>query len=238
MIENTKLHTLSRWNSAMKYLPKFRFSVRTLMIITAMLGVGFGYLGLRMRRAQKQREVVAWVQEHRGSVEYSFRRGRKLFHIGEIFGSYVPFVDFGKSPVPEWLLNLFGVDFFHSVTVVDFPLNDDIADLAPLASLTDLKKIWIPFSNVTDLSSIAHLTQIEELSLSGSSVTDLSPLENFKHLKELVLNATEVESLEPLFKLKRLSRVYLWGTKVSKEEVSRLQKALPDCEIGGYKDYP
>ncbi|PHS18339.1 MAG: hypothetical protein COA78_02405 [Blastopirellula sp.] len=215
----------------MKYLPKFRFSVRTLMIITALLCVGFGYLGLKMRRAQKQREVVVWVQEHRGSVEYSFRRGRMLFNPASMLGSSIPRFDFGKSPVPEWLLNLFGVDFFHSVTIVDFPYNEEISDLSPLASLTDLKKIWISSPNVTDLSAIAHLTQIEELSLSGSSVTDLSPLGKFENLKELDLQRTQATDISPLFKLKKLSLVHLMGTEVSKEEIAKLQKAVPDCKV-------
>ena len=51
--------------------------------------------------------------------------------------------------------------------------------------------------------------QVVVVDLSGSQVSDLTPLANLKSLQEL----------------------YLWHTQFSEEQITKLQKALPNCEI-------
>ncbi|PHS11939.1 MAG: hypothetical protein COA78_08765 [Blastopirellula sp.] len=183
----------------MKYLPKFRFSVRTLMIITALLCVGFGYLGLKMRRAQKQREVVAWVQEHRGFVNHSYNYNDEGVSNGFM------------SPVPLWLQNRGGEDFFFAVAGVYLSggFNSDLTDISPLSQFKYLKVVDIQNTQVTDLTPLAHHSKIIKLNLAGTPVTDLSPLLGMNSLRYLDL----------------------YKSNVPKEEIARIQMVLPNCEI-------
>ena len=84
---------------------------------------------------------------------------------------------------------------------------------------------------VTDLSPLKDLTNLERLDLEDTQVSDLSPLEGLTNLKALVLDQTQVTDLSSLKGLTNLKWVILEGTPVSKEEIQKLQKALPKCGI-------
>src|SRR5438132_11733899 len=52
-----------------------RFGLRTLLILVALFGAGFGYLGHLYRRVQHQRQIVAKIQEAGGRVRYDYHLG-------------------------------------------------------------------------------------------------------------------------------------------------------------------
>lgn len=109
--------------------PWYQYSLRSLLIFMLFAGVIFGWFGKIIQIAERQREVVHWIEDKGGSVS-----GRNYF------------------------------SFVTGVTLIDNPVND------------------------------------------------LSPLEDLPHLR----------------------RVQLFGTQVSKDEIWRLRKALPNCLV--YKD--
>jgi len=86
-------------------------------------------------------------------------------------------------------------------------------------------------TQVSDLSPLAELKNLEELSLNYSPVSDLSPLAELKKLELLWLNMTAVSDLSPMAKLKYLEQLSHYKTQVSDEQVEKLRKALPNCEI-------
>jgi hypothetical protein len=89
---------------------------------------------------------------------------------------------------------------------------------------------------VNDLSPLLELTNLESLDLSGIEVNvplllDLSPIAEMKKLKELRLINTPVSELSPLAELKNLETLAGFSWWVNEEQVEKLRKALPNCEI-------
>ena len=53
-----------------------------------------------------------------------------------------------------------------------------VADIGPLAALTDLNYLDIANTQVTDLTPLAHLTHLVGLKLENDAITDFSPLKD------------------------------------------------------------
>jgi hypothetical protein len=91
--------------------PMIRFSIRTLLIVTAIVSVA---VALPIRAAVKQRQGRQWVAAQNGHVWFEYRRGRESK--GE-----------GSKPelgVPDFLVSVFGIDAFNTVTGVMFDCNE------------------------------------------------------------------------------------------------------------------
>ncbi len=193
-----------------------RYSLRALLILVTVISVVLGYL---FHQAREQERVVAWVKEQGGSVRY------------EYYKMDVPTpeeYDYGWEP--EFLRDLLGDDFFYDVVTVNLA-GQEVSDLSPLASLTNLDRLYLIDTRVSDLSPLASLTNLGYLGLSGTDVSDLSPLASLSNLRRLFLNGTVVSDLSPLASLTNLRRLFLNGTKVTKEEIAKLQAALPNCRV-------
>ncbi|MEA4901428.1 hypothetical protein [Desulfitobacterium sp.] len=81
-----------------------------------------------------------------------------------------------------------------------------------------------------DLSGIENLTGLVFLEINSDQIQDLSPLKEIPNLGNLDYNGSinDLESLKGLTNLKLLD---LGSTKISSQDLSSLQKALPDCFI-------
>ena len=92
----------------------------------------------------------------------------------------------------------------------------DIAELSPLASMTELKRLDLSnCPNVTDLSPLASLTELEHLNLSITACTDLTPLSSLNRLQILHLSEMPITDLTPLAALENLQELSVSYTKVS-----------------------
>jgi endonuclease YncB( thermonuclease family) len=135
-------------------------------------------------------------------------------------------------------------------------------DLSKLSRLTDLRTLSLrgtlvtdkgvehlkPFTKLTVLSlmstkigdpALAHLeglTELEDLDLDRTAITDagLVPLKSLRKLRRLQMAHTTVTDagLEHLQVLSNLKSLNVRGTKVTKEAVDRLQKRLPELQVG------
>lgn len=85
----------------------FQFSLRTLLIIVTIASCGLGWLGLKVRQAQQQREAVVAIEKLGGQVTYDYD-----------FDSNGHQIDPPTPPRPAWLLEFFGVDMLANVTSV------------------------------------------------------------------------------------------------------------------------
>ena len=93
-----------------------------------------------------------------GGVGYSYE-------IGDM-GGLIPNPD---PPGPDWLCELIGVDYFATVTSVGMN-GVQAKDLSSLATLTKLRFLSAGFNSIADLAPLAQLTNLEILQLDNTQV--------------------------------------------------------------------
>jgi len=182
-----------------------RFSLRTLLIFMLVVCVAVGTLGVKLERARKQREAVAWVREMGGTVYYAMNDG-------------------GITAEPRghvWLRTWLGNDFFDEVASVEL-YNTPVNDVSPLAELNNLRVLSLHGYQVSDVSPLAKLTKLEELDLDYTQVSDVSPLAKLTKLKSLHLWLTQVSDVSPLVTLTKLEMLNLRNTQVSEQAIEQL----------------
>jgi Leucine-rich repeat (LRR) protein len=110
--------------------------------------------------------------------------------------------------------------------------SENITDLTPLAGLTNLVELQIGKNQITDLKPLAGLTKLEKMSLGSNQITDLTPLAGLKELKGLGLGVNQITDLTPLAGLTKLESLRLqYNPNLTKAEIDKLPKALPECKI-------
>lgn len=136
-----------------------RFSIRTLLIVTAVVAV---ILAFPFRRAVEQQRGRDWVASQNGHVTFSHK--------------YNPITDewdHKATPyAPDWLIDTFGIDFFDSVDSVILD-NKVVDDLSPITDLQSLRSLAI-FIEIDDKLSFAPLTELPELRLLTLAYTNIS----------------------------------------------------------------
>ncbi len=100
------------------------------------------------------------------------------------------------------------------------------------------KKIRKRLNNITGQLTVGNLERITELIMTDTLITDeaLKDIGKLKNLTELYLFGCERitdAGLSNLSTLEKLALLNLQYTKVTNAGISRLQKALPKCEIKG-----
>ena len=88
-------------------------------------------------------------------------------------------------------------------------LNNSIADLRPLSTLTNLTGLDLNNNSITDLRPLSTLTNLTALSLDSNQIADLRPLSSLSHLTDLYLNDNFIADLRPLSTLTSLSDLFL-----------------------------
>ena len=111
-------------------------------------------------------------------------------------------------PGPGWAHSLFGVDFF--AVPVGVSLN---------------------YALVEDITPLSRLRQLDTVLLTGTFVGDVTPLSHLNRVETLQHDVTEVTDVLPLMKLRQLQYLNLSGNNISKDDLERLQSALPKCRI-------
>jgi Leucine-rich repeat (LRR) protein len=111
--------------------------------------------------------------------------------------------------------------------------------LAYLQRLGQLEGLSLDYTDITDdgLYQLRQLPKLRLLSLKKTEITDagLRHLQKLPNLTELNLEDTTVtdDGLDALAQMGRLKQIDLWGAAdVTTAGLRRLQKALPNCEIG------
>ena len=118
-----------------------QFSLRSLLILTAVVAVAAGRLGQKIERKHKERETVEAILKQGGAVWYDDRVGGPSSR--------------RRNPAgPEWLRELLGEYFFTEVDVVYLPNPPDNATLANLAELPRLVKLWVHGADDAKLADI------------------------------------------------------------------------------------
>jgi hypothetical protein len=140
-------------------------------MVVAVLALLLGLFGDRLRRAVKQRNIVAQIQGAGGIVLYDHQYGFTVENHGDPLWEPPP-------AAPILLRLILGEDFFADVVYIQFdPTQINDADLARLQGLTDLhglQHLNLADTHVSDhgLEYLTGLTQLRVLELTGTRVTD------------------------------------------------------------------
>jgi len=137
----------------------FRFSLRTLLILTLLFAV---LLALPTRRAITQKRGRDWVAAQGGYVTFAHQYDR-------VSGEYD---QDAELQAPAWLIDLLGIDFFDSVHTVVLD-NTMVADLQPIADLRDLRRlaIIIEIDDQLDFAPLADLPRLRDLHLDYTQIS-------------------------------------------------------------------
>jgi hypothetical protein len=141
--------------SKSRFLP--RFTLRVLLAVVTLLCIG---LAVWTHRAREQARIVKHIEQKYGNVMYDWEP------------QPTPKNNTAKSPVPAWLLNRLGEDFFHRV-------------------------VWAHVRGGVDLEQVSRLTALRELTIWKEDLTDetLRPIANLHKLRKLTIQSDMHQSL-------------------------------------------
>ena len=143
-VQSTESYKLRAHNMLKSLSRYFRFSLRTLLIVTTLLAI---VLGMVVYRAERQRAAVAWVNAHHGHVSYATKS--KMFR------------------APKWLIDALGEHYFFRPRQVQFDGLTAEEDVGLVARLTTLERVSITRSELTadHVKQFNQLPRLKELSL-------------------------------------------------------------------------
>ena len=239
----------------LRFMRRFRFDLRTLMLLFSGFIVA---LGIWSSRAARQRELAAWVIASGGTPYYM--NSSPMDELDSIF--------------PTSWLRVLGVDYFHSIRRLHFegkPVADysrmsrlhtvqcaefvscDLQDFRDVSQLRNLRMLSIRENPLQSLDGIqqmrrlgglvANNTRIDDLEplrghptlsllcLRNTPISDLGPLADVANLRSLDLAHTNISDIAPLKSLSFLWTLNISGTNIGDEQIESLQAVLPNCEI-------
>ena len=185
-----------------------QFSLRGLLVLVAICSV---WLGIAFHRAREQARVVALLRAHdKGSLFV-------LYDFNDLDED-------ARSPIPAWLIETLGIDFFHDVTAIAAwdGATDDMLEI--IGMLTDVRSLLLHESSVTNqgLGHLKHLAHLEDLhiyALESAAFDDegLAQLATLRRLFQLGITNKNITDagLEHLKRLPNLRLLYLGDTRVT-----------------------
>ena len=189
-----------------------RFTLRLLLAATTAVCVALGWW---TQRARRQARIVAGIVKTYGTVTYDFEP------------QPTPKMYRRRSPLPAWLVERLGEDFFHSVVRAHVRGDVELAQVAELTAITDLT-IWKEDLTDDALLPIARLRGLKRLviqsdkhqSLPGdypdtTRIGDrsLAEISRFPSLEEAYIEGTHISAtgLAVLANARSLRTVYVGG---------------------------
>ncbi len=93
--------------------------------------------------------------------------------------------------------------------------NNQIADVSPLAPLTNLRVLYLFNNQIADVSPLAALNNLEWLRLSNNQIADVSPLAALNNLEGLRLSRNQIADVSPLAPLTNLEWLDLFYNQIA-----------------------
>jgi internalin A len=210
----------------MKWRPKF--SLRTLLAVTAICGLFFGWIGSTWVRVNHQRRIVARFQALGCNISYDYQED-------------------GNDQPPGWnpLRWVFGDDvdsFVTGITASDSSHKLTENDLAILHELPELQDVLLFDAQIRDqgVAQIARIRRLRDLLLSDVNISanGMAPLESCYHLVSFGLYETAVtdDLLEGIGKLATIENLSLGRIRVTATGVGHLRHLDHLKSLNAYED--
>jgi Leucine-rich repeat (LRR) protein len=127
----------------------------------------------------------------------------------------------GKVPPAHWSSHIKALDFGGT----------ELANIGPLAVMTELESLDLSETQVSDITALAGLNALKSLVLSETQVSDITALVGLNALKSLDLSGSKVSDITPLAKLNALTSLNLAATKISDITPLAGMSALKDLNL-------
>jgi hypothetical protein len=212
------------------FLP-VRFRLRTLLIVTALLAIVFGFIGNVMVHVRRQTAIAARIKEAGG--EWSFH------------AEYEPY---GSEPELYLLCRrMFGEHACRHIKQVNFYQNKPVdAELALLQRLPQLGMVRLVGNKLTDqsLAHIARCRNLQSIKLQGYPYAQFSPagiaqlgqLPRLRRLAVVDLDEAQLREVGKFSQLEQLKIQSAYTNPAVLAEIARLPK-LKELEIKGCNDF-
>ena len=107
-----------------------------------------------------------------------------------------------------------------------------VTDISLLKGAINMDSLGIQECTISDLTAVAGMKNLKTLNAGSNRISDLSPLAGLTNLRYLHLGHNPITDLSSLAGLKQLTSLYLRSIpKLTRAQIDKLQKALPNCEI-------
>src|ERR671933_666188 len=122
-----------------------------------------------------------------------------------------------------------------SFTELSLYNNNQISDIKPLQSLTNLTYLTLINNQISDIKPLASLTNLTELYLinnqiSDNQISDIKPLESLTNLTVLSLSNNQINDIKPLASLTNLIALYLGGNPLAPETCPLKRESICNWE--------
>jgi hypothetical protein len=200
-----------------------RMSLRALLVLVALFGIFFAYLGMKWRAAQRQQAALTALESGgMGGWGFDFRLTRR--------SNSNPRSPKQAAWVPEWLAERVSPHFFQHVRAIGFGKPND-----PDA----------PKTRDEDLEKLREFPGLRELEILRTEITDRG-IENLEHCPELHILTLWLnpyvtpESMKTIKKLPRLHSFYCVGELNSDEGLIHLKELprLRELDLVDFRDKP
>ena len=216
----------------------FQFSIRTLLIATAVFAL---WLGIRVYRVRQQEQAVEAIGRSGGEFRYDYQEVPNSTISVNAYDSQA------EIPAPEAVRELIGKHYF--VTPTRLRINDqrviDENRLVHLKDLPDLEELW--FDDVKlrrgDLDCLANLSKLTALFFFSGTVPeengpwDFSSLSRMPHLQSLYAGETPIgdPDLVQLQSSTELRKLFLCLTPVGDAGVAHMKHLanLEELDLAG-----
>lgn len=135
----------------------------------------------------------------------------------------------GHKEIPTEIGNL------TSLTAVDFSDNSLTKLPESFGNLKLLEALSLDGNEFTEdiMPIIVKLKELTDLDLSANKISSIpAEIGSLDALEDLDLSENPITSLPPEIKnLKKLESLYLYQTKISDQDIEKLKKLLPDCDV-------
>jgi Leucine-rich repeat (LRR) protein len=109
----------------------------------------------------------------------------------------------------------------------------NLSNIIPIKELTNLRYLYLYYTQISDISPISMLTNLTDLDLSDTEISDIGSLTTLTNLINLSLRNTEISDISPLSTLTNLTRLDLCHTKISDISSLSMLTNLTDLDLSG-----
>ena len=141
---------------------------------------------------------VPLTKEKLQAVNYINVAGKGIYDIAGLeFATHLRELDISSNPITDLrpLANLIALESLHLSELVPNTLN---LDISPLATLINLKELFLVGNGISDISPLAGLKKLRRLNLSDNHISDFSPLAGLTELQTLQIRRNWTRDISPL----------------------------------------